>query len=165
MAREFEEKTIYLTLSRPISRGKIIFGKFFGFTSIILLLVAVLSVVLMGLMIFFHVAISGIFLISILGIFLKLVTLVAIMLFFSIFLSSGIATFATLAVYIVAHSGYALLEFALTHANELMLNMGRAVLFVFPNFQALNFKNMVHLTQLPESSHFALIIAFAIIYV
>lgn len=164
LAREFEEKTIYLTLSRPVSRGSIIFGKFLGFSANMLILVLVLSLVLIALMVFCGVSISGIFLLSLFGIFLKILILTAVALFFAIFLSSGMATFATLAVYIVAHSGYALLEFALTHKNEAMLAMGRAILAIFPNFQSINFKNMVHLSSFPSVSHTATSILLSLCY-
>lgn len=164
LSREFEEKTIYLTLLRPISRGKIIFGKFFGFAAILLILVLILSTILMGLMIFFEVPVTLIFGLAILGIFLKWLSLLVIILFFSIFLSGGIATFGTLAVYIVAHSGYALLEYATTHEQTVMASVSRGILFFFPNFQALNFKELIHFSFVP-SIHTVLVFAFAIGYI
>lgn len=103
LSREFEEKTIYLTLSRPIARGSIVFGKFLGFGAILAIAIIFLSIVLLALMIFFAVSITPILFISIFAIFLKLISLLAISLFFSIFLSSGIATFGVLAAYIISH--------------------------------------------------------------
>ena len=87
-----------------------------------------------------------------------------IILFFSIFLSGGIATFGTLAVYIVAHSGYALLEYATTHEQTVMASVGRGILFFFPNFQALNFKELIHFSFVP-SIHTVLVFTFAIGYI
>lgn len=165
LSREFEEKTIYLTLSRPIPRGQIIFGKFFGFSLSIFLLSLALFVVLLGLMLFFSVVITPIVWISFLGILLKLFSLVAIILLFSIFLSSGVATFGALAVYIIGHGGYMLLEYALVHQNSMMLRLGQGILYFFPNFQALNFKNMVHLTTFPHFSHFLFVIGFSLLYI
>mgnify|MGYP000474426320 FL=1 len=118
----------------------------------------------MGLMIFFEVPVTLIFGFAILGIFLKWLSLLVIILFFSIFLSGGIATFGTLAVYIVAHSGYALLEYATTHEQAVMANVSRGILFFFPNFQALNFKELIHFSFVP-SIHTALVFAFAIGYI
>lgn len=164
LSREFEEKTIYLTLSRPISRGKIIFGKFFGFAAILVILIAFLSAILIGLMIFFKVPLTMIFGLAIVGIFFKWLSLLAVILFFSIFLSGGIATFGTLAVYIVAHSGYALLEYATTHEQTVMASVGRGILFFFPNFQALNFKELIHLPFVP-SIHTAIVFALSTGYI
>lgn len=164
LSREFEEKTIYLTLSRPVSRGAIILGKFFGFSLVMVIFVAILSSILMGIMAFFGVSLTTIFFWAIVGIFAKLVILTAIILFFSIFLSGILATFSTLAVYIIAHSGYALLEYAINSENTVLLTMGQAIVFVFPNFQALNLKNMVHLTNLPSASHFFWVFAFSFVY-
>lgn len=148
LSREFEEKTIYLTLSRPIERGKIILGKFLGFEAVMTIFVSALTIILIILMMAYKVAITPIFFLAIFGIFLKLTILVALILFFSIFLSSSVATFLILAVYIIAHSGYALLEFAQHQANEMMLWVGRAILFFFPNFQAINYKNFIHSSEM-----------------
>lgn len=116
-------------------------------------------------MLFFSVAITPIIFVAFLGILLKLFSLVAIILLFSIFLSSGVATFGALAVYIIGHGGYMLLEYALVHENSLMLRLGQGILYFFPNLQALNFKNMVHLVNFPNISHFLSIIAFSLIYI
>lgn len=144
LSREFEEKTIYLTLSRPIDRSKIIFGKFLGFSVVAGIFILILSLALAILITFYGLSLSGIFFLSIFGIFLKILILIALILFFSIFLSSGIATFSTLAVYIIAHGGYSLLEFAMHQSNEMMLWIGRSILTIFPNFIAINFKDFYH---------------------
>lgn len=166
LSKEFEEKTIYLTLSRPIDRSKIIFGKFFGFSAVTGIFVIILSIILVTLIAFYGLNLSAIFFLSILGIFLKILILIALILFFSIFLSSGIATFGTLAVYIIAHGGYSLLEFAMHQGNEMMLWIGRGILFLFPNFIAINFKDFYHSSEIifGNFSHFAIGIALNFLY-
>lgn len=125
---------------------------------------SILSLTLTGLLLFFQIPVTEIFIISLLGIFLKLLSLLAITLFFSIFLSNGIATFSTLAVYIIGHSGYALLEYAFLSENIIFENLAKIILFFFPNLLALNFKSLVH-TSLPSWSHIILVFLFAIIYI
>ncbi len=120
LSREFEEKTLYLHLSRPIPRSHLIFGKFLGFSGIIGILIMIETILLLVLMKSFSVAITSIFLISIVGIFLKLLIGIILMLFFSTFLSSSVATFLTLAFYIIGQSGYALLEYGLLHGNAIL---------------------------------------------
>lgn len=164
LSKEFEEKTIYLTLSRPIARGNIILGKFLGFSAILAIAVWVLSGVLLILMLIFKLAITPIIFLSILGIFLKLLILLAVTLFLSIFLSGGIATFVTLAVYIVGHSGYMLLEYAGQTGNNMFHVLASAILFFFPNFLALNFKDQIHLGLPINMPHIAMVILFAVLY-
>lgn len=164
LSREFEEKTIYLTLSRPIPRGQIIFGKFLGFSLILAIAVGFLSMILVGLMMFFSVPLTPIFFLSILGIFFKLLILLAIALFLSIFLSGSIATFGVLATYIIAHSGYTMLEYGILNENIFFEKIAAAILMIFPNFVALNFKSQIHLNLPLDFSHIGIIFLFAILY-
>lgn len=152
ISREFEERTFYLTLSRPITRPSIIFGKFMGFSLIIGILVMIESVILIGIMHFFAVDITPIFLSSLLAIFLKLLITTILILFFSVFLSSPVATFLTLAFYIIGQSGYALLEYGMLHENASIEWFAKGILLLFPDFFALNTKQLIHLPNIPHFS-------------
>lgn len=165
LSREFEEKTIYLTLSRPIKRWKIIIGKFLWFASILALTTFIQSIFFLGLCLFLNAEINILVFVSLFAIFLKHITLLALILFFSIFLSGGITTFLILAFYIIGHSGYALLEYAKNNENFLIENVGNFILFFFPNFESINFKNLVHNIEIPNFVYFLQNISFIIIYI
>ncbi len=113
LAREIEGRTIYLMLSKPIGRGQIFLGKFFGFALVMLFMVAFQSLILLGLLTLKDIAIDPLFFWAILGIILKLFSLLAVILFFTNLTSPLIAMFLTLATYIIGHSGYTMLDYAL----------------------------------------------------
>lgn len=166
LSREFEEKTIYLTLSRPIARGNIILGKFLGFALILLISLIIQSIFLISLAEFFKLSLTSVFVLSLIGIFFKHLSILIIILFFSIFLSSTVSTFLALATYIIGHSGYALLEYAKNNQNTMFEMIGNGILFFFPNLQALNIKNQIHNPEIITFDiHMMLIFVCASIYI
>lgn len=143
LAREIEGRTIYLMLSKPIGRGQIFLGKFFGFALVMLFMVAFQSLILLGLLTLKDIAIDPLFFWAILGIILKLFSLLAVILFFTNLTSPLIAMFLTLATYIIGHSGYTMLDYALHRWDTNVLYFAKWILVLFPNLEALNLKNYI----------------------
>jgi hypothetical protein len=54
-----------------------------------------------------------------------------------------IAMFLTIASYIIGHGWYDMLDYARWEASPQALYMGRALLVLFPNLEALNLKNYI----------------------
>ncbi len=143
IAREIEGRTIYLMLSKPIARSSIILGKFIGFSWVILVMVAFQTAVLIGMLQMRDIALDPLLFMAIIGIILKLFSLLALILFFSTFVSPMIAMFLTIASYMIGHSGYAMLDYARFDDSPMMGYAGKAILTLFPNLEALNLKNYV----------------------
>ena len=108
-----------------------------------LLMVAFQTIVLLGMLMMRDIAIDPLLFSAILGIILKLFSLLALILFFSTFVSPMIAMFLTIATYIIGHGGYTMLDYALHQGNVMMFYFGKAILTIFPNLEALNLKNYV----------------------
>lgn len=70
-------------------------------------------VILVSVLIFKGFTPDWMFFLAVLGIYLKLLSLLALILFFSTFVSPMIAMFMTIASYMIGHSGYTILEGAL----------------------------------------------------
>ena len=100
--------------------------------------------VLMGLMHWYTIEITGIFFLAIFGIWLKLCALLSLSLLFSVYFSTAIVSFGVIAAYIIGHSGYALLEYSVFAKNALLDIIARGILIFFPNLSALNTKNLIH---------------------
>lgn len=144
IAREIEGRTIFLMLSKPISRSSIFLGKFLGFASVMVFMVVFQTALFYGLLSFQGFAIDTLFLPAILGIILKLLALLAVILFFSSFTSPMIAMFLTISVYMIGHSGFMMLDYARSGTgNESMRYLGELILTIFPNLESLNLKNYV----------------------
>ncbi len=143
IAREIEWRTIFLMLSKPVSRPSIFIGKFLGFSLVVIAMVVFQSLLLVGLLVFKDFPIDALLFPAILGILIKLFSLLVLILFFSTFVSPIIAMFLTIASYVIGHGGYEMLDYSRWEASSQALYMGRALLVFFPNLESLNLKNYV----------------------
>lgn len=143
IAREIEWRTIFLMLSKPVSRPSIFIGKFLWFALVVIAMVGFQTLLLIGLLIFKGFVLDALLFPAVLGILLKLFSLLVLILFFSTFVSPMIAMFLTIASYIIGHGGYDMLDYARWETSSQALYMGRALLVLFPNLEALNLKNYI----------------------
>ena len=72
--------------------------------------------------------------------------MLSVILFFSTIVSPGLSVFLTLAIYMIGHGGYAMLEYALRNGNTTYSLVAKGVLAIFPNLESLNLKNLVATT-------------------
>jgi ABC-type transport system involved in multi-copper enzyme maturation permease subunit len=101
IAREIEGRTIYLMLSKPIRRGTIILGKFIGFSMAITLIVAIETLILLGILGIQGLFPDMLFLSAIVATWLKLELLLALIIFFSSWTSPVMSMFMTISSYII----------------------------------------------------------------
>ena len=143
--REIEGRTIYLILSKPISRRDFLLGKMFGFALILAIIVGVEGVfasILIG--ITAPSSFTWFIPVAIIATYLKLIILFAIILFFSTFVSPMIAILASVGVYFAGHASYDITDLARISHNTFMYYLGETAAVVFPNFEALNIKGFIH---------------------
>lgn len=123
--REIEGRTIYLMLSKPISRGSILLGKFFGFAMALAIILGLLSTLLSILLILKDAQLDIIYFLAILGIYIKFLSLLAIILFFSTFVSPMVAMFVTGGIYFIGHGVSEILAFAARKGMTELLYLGK----------------------------------------
>jgi len=101
---------------------------------------------------------------AIAGIFLKLLAILSLILFFSTFVSPAIALFMTIASYMIGHSGYVMLDYAINSADTTFLQMARVILALFPNLESLNLKNYVATDAVIDINLYYIAFSMAILY-
>ena len=164
IAREIEGRTIYLILSKPIRRGMIILGKFSWFATVLSLVMLIELAILITILLSQWVALDMIFFLAILGIFLKLLSLLALSLFFSTIVSPGLAMFMTIASAIIGHWGYVILDYAIRSGSIVYHYFARGVLILFPNLESLNLKNLVATTAVVHIETYLIAFALSLVY-
>lgn len=164
IAREIEGRTIYLMLSKPIRRGTIILWKFLGFAVVLLLVICIELLILIGILYTQGVSLDFVFFFSIVGIFLKLLSLLALSLLFSTFVSPWLAMFMTIASAIVGHGWYVVLEYALRFGNNFYLYFAQGILIFFPNLESLNLKNLVATTAIIDMNNYYMAYGLSMLY-
>lgn len=164
IAREIEGRTIYLILSKPIRRGSIIFGKFTGFAVVLSLVILIELAILIAILYSQWVVLDMVFFLAVVGIFLKLLSLLALSLFFSTIVSPGLAMFMTIASAIIGHGGYQILEYAIRSGSTVYMYFARWVLMLFPNLESLNLKNLVATTAVINIETYLIAFGLSILY-
>ena len=163
--REVEGKTIYLILSKPISRWQFIIGKFLGFALILFCIIGFQSMLFSGVVLYSGTAWSWVFRTAIAFIYLKLVILFAIILFFSTFVSSLLSILLTVGVYLIGHAIAPMIDTAIRSGNTVFLRFSQALYALFPNFEALSYpKNIIGTPQTLDMPVFFFTASHALVY-
>lgn len=141
--KEVEGKTIFLILSKPIKRQDFILGKFFGFSATIFLIVLLQALLYITVLFFSNIPVTGLILWSLLFTYFKLEILLAIVFFFSTFMSNIMTIMISLMIYLISHNFSLLLDLLYRTGHELLVNAGRLFQLFFPPLQALNVKDVI----------------------
>jgi ABC-type transport system involved in multi-copper enzyme maturation permease subunit len=155
MAKDLEKKTIYMILSRPLSRSQYIYGKFFG----MILLICTMMVLLTILTVLSLIALKGIYpysfnrislymvCLAICGTTLMLILLSALSFLFASFTSSSFITLVfTILAYLIGQSTQAvknLVEMpqaAGIEVSPVTAKMVQAAYYLFPNLSLFDIK-------------------------
>ena len=99
IAREIEWRTIYLMLSKPVRRGLIVLGKFVGFSAVIATVLVWESCILLLLLSIKWIAPDMLFFFALLWIWIKLEILLALILFFSTWVSHDVHVYDSHIIY------------------------------------------------------------------
>lgn len=165
LSKDIDKKTIYMVISRPISREQYILGKLFGISMLV-----VVSVLFLGVLSSIPVYLSklsydnpqaifkwSIYFIAIVFIAMKLVLLVSVTVFFSSFTSSSfISLILTIATYIIGSTAEVVKGLIDTKIegvdiSPVVASVIKFVYYVFPNLSAFDLKiQAAHGLLLPD---------------
>lgn len=141
--KEIEGKTIFLILSKPIQRYEFIVWKFFGFCGVIFLIVFFQSILFLGVLLLKWIPLEPLIIFSLFFTFLKLLVLIALVLFFSTFISPILTIIITIMVYLISHSFSLLISLFETFQSQIGLYFVKILQLLFPPFEALNVKDVI----------------------
>lgn len=136
--KELERRTIFILLSKPVSRSMFILSKFFGLGAVLFLIT-----LFMGGIFFILAPFELMFVYAIGMMFVSFLLLLSCVLFFSSFMTPILAGVSALCMYVVGHITTDLKVFA-TY-NDVSIGFKKFadfIYYIWPNFQALNLKNI-----------------------
>lgn len=163
--KEVEWKTIFLILSKPINRYEFILGKFIGFTGTIALIVFVQAALFLAVLLFKDITIDYLIVMSLIFTFLKLEILLALVFFFSTFVSNIITVLVTIMIYFAAHSLSDLMDLAKRVWGDWLQYIIQTIQIVFPPMEALNIKDVIWSFRNFPASLLAFNTLYALIYI
>lgn len=140
--KEIEKRTVYVMVSKSISRTEFIVGKHWGLSAVIGVLVAAMTAIFMGILSLNHIAypVASIAL-SALFQFLELSLVAAVAILFGVFTSSLLATLITFAVYLTGHLSRDLLNLGAVTENAGLKQAMQGMYLILPDLARFNLKN------------------------
>ncbi len=143
LSKEIEQKTLYMILSRPISRSTFILGKILGLSSVVFL-----NSLLMGLL-------SGLLFVKNGGVidnllwwtiyfsFLEALTVLVFAVFFSLLTNTTLSVVYTIGIFIVGHAINETSKNFFLKSSELLNTILKISFVIIPNFYRLNLKDFL----------------------
>lgn len=156
LLREIETKTIYLILTRPVSRGEYLLGRFFGLMLSILVSMLIMACVHLAILFFKGWAWQGFYLYALVGIYLKVLITAALCIFLALFTTSVLSALTMTSI--LWTLGHFLPEIRYLIGHKARHEAAAPFLMIFthvvPNLQLLNFRDRLEpiRTAAPEFS-------------
>lgn len=141
--KEIEKKTIYLLLTKPMSRFEFIIGKHLGLSLTLLIITSLMTTFFYCIIILLLQDYNLNYLNVILLSYFEFIILISLAIFFSSFTSPTMAAVYTLAIYVIGHFSKDLVNFGKISGNQLIIKLTEAIYYIIPDLEKLNLKNIV----------------------
>lgn len=181
LARDLDKKTVFVVISRPVSRSQYILGKYLGLLLLLAASTAALGAVALGSVLVAKLQWPHYFppnfswasvVLALFSIFIALALLAAVTVFFASFTTSSFLTLAlTCVVYLLGRSLENLKtilevegakELKLSPAFEKLVSF---IYYLFPNFSALDLSTFAAHGMAVDLGYLAFAVAYALIYI
>lgn len=163
--KEIEKRTVLVMIPKPISRTEFILGKHLGLSSVLAVMLAVMTVIYLGLMSWAKIDYPlGSILISIVYLFLELGLITAVAILFGVFTSSILATLFSFGIYLMGHLSRDLVKLGEISDNSSISAFTQGLYLVLPDLERLNLRNDAVYGVLPDYSDLLLSGLYGIIY-
>ncbi len=164
--KEIEKRTVLVLIPKPISRTELIIGKHLGLSGVLGVMVAVMTAIYLGMLVWAKVEFSLLSLIvAQVYLFLELALLTAVAITFGVFTSSILATLLSFGVYIMGHISRDLLQLGKISNNSNIEAITQGIYFVIPNLERFNLKNTAAYGILPSGIELFTHALYGIVYI
>jgi len=161
--KDKNEKSIYLVLTKPVTRSMYITGTVLGIIGVIFINVFAMGTILMAVLLWQKWQFTMWFIYALLFIFLKLAILAFIGVMFSV-LSYSImsANIFTLCVYIAAHGATYIKEMADKQENPIFKIIFDGMYYILPKYNTLNYRDILKVDTI--NLDFTMLTMYVVVY-
>jgi len=164
VSKEIERRTIFTIVSKPVSRGRFILGKYLGLVLTLAVEIAIMSTCFLAMLAIYAdgLAIRALWAIGLIFMELSVVTAVAI--FFSTFSTAFLSGLFTMAVWLIGHFTFDLRAFG-QKSGGVMRVITEVLYYVLPNLRNFNIKEQV-VYGIPVAPEFMVLsVIYGLIYI
>jgi Cu-processing system permease protein len=142
ISKEIERRTIFLVVSRPVSRSQFIVGRFFGNLVTLFTLLLMMTALFVSQLLFFEVPMTGAQAASVLGLALEVTLLTAVGMLCSVLSSQLLSALTCVGVYLLGHLTNDLYALAQRSPSEVLRTAGKIAYYVLPNLSRTNYRGL-----------------------
>jgi ABC-2 type transport system permease protein len=143
LSKEIEQRTLYMILSRPISRVSFLFGKILGLSSVLLINSVLLGSLSILLFMYFGENFQPLFVWTIYFSFLEAFTVLIFAIFFSLMTNTTLSVVYTIVIFIIGHALNETSKIIFLKVSPLLKTILETSFILVPNFYRLNLKDFV----------------------
>lgn len=165
ISKEIESKTLYMILSRPISRFAFLLGKIIGLSTVILINTTCLTFV--GLISYKYLGGVGedlIYWVSFFS-FLEAIIIMLFGIIFSLISTPSLASIFTMVVLVSGHTITATMDNFFTKTSNLTMNILKYALFFIPDLDRINLKDFLIYKQVVSLGYLSSSLLYVFLYI
>ena len=163
--KEVESRTIYLIISRPVSRVAFLAGKITGVSLFLVLNLSFLALLTIGIVIFLGGTITPITLFAMLFTILEAILLLMVVVFLSLVTNSAIALMGAVLALVAGHAISETTKIVFVTSQPWLKNIVEVLNYLIPAFHRFNLKDYVLYQNTIEINQLMFVLAYWIFYV
>jgi len=165
MAKDIEQRTVLVVLTKPLSPAEFVLGKHLGLWGAIALAVGCMALIYLGLLSWFGIDYPlGALLVAIVYLLLELGLAIAVAMFFSVFTGSTLAGVLTLCVYLMGQLSRDWVELGKLSKNATIETITQVLYLLLPDLARLNLRNEAVYALLPAPPELLAHAAYGTVY-
>ena len=165
LSKEIENRTLYMILSRPISRTSFMLGKVIGLSSVLLINTLILSLVTVGIYHFLDGQISSLMFWTAWFSFLEAFIIMLFAILFSLITSNALAIIYTIIAWIVGHTFSATAKLLFAKSTTYFNYTLKAISAIVPDLEKTNLKDLLIYEQSISLSYLLRAQLYVFIYI
>ena len=138
--REIERRTIFMVVSRPVSRSVFVVGRLLGNSLTVIAVLAIMAGLLIVQFALARIEFHSSLQVAIIGMLLEALVLSAVAIFFSTWSSQIVTIVATVGLYFLGHASPELYKMGQRASSELVKVAVTALYYLLPNLARLDYK-------------------------
>lgn len=162
--KEIEQRTLYMVLSRPISRASFLFGKITGLSTVILINTTLLGSLSVLLFVQHGGSFQTLFIWAILFSFFEALIILIFAVFFSLIANITLSVICTFAVCVAGHALNETFRLLLVKFSPVLKSIIDVCFFFIPNLYKLNLKDFLLYQQTLNGQYLIMTQLYALLY-
>lgn len=150
ISKEIEQRTLYMIISRPISRVSFLIGKIMGLSSVLLINSLLLGILTILLYMFHRGEVSTLFFWTIAFSFFESFIVLLFAVLFSLITNTTLSIIYTILVFVIGHALNETSQIIFTKISPLFSSLVSISNFILPNFYRINLKEYLIYKQTLE---------------